>query len=312
MAARLAGPGAHARRSLVAFAGAGACFAVACLSKETYLLWLPVLVWQLWQRSEPDERAMRLAAFGAVAGAFLVLFPAVRVEGRAGARPRPRQPAGGRRMAARPALVERQRLCRRVVTTRPGAGLVPPGPLPPAGGAGGHAGGLRRPAAAAPGLRPGDPGGLRAPPRIPAGHVRGGRPPFAALAVACTLDTLVRRGADLGRRARHVAHRLGGTVRRAVLAGAVVAGVVATAVAWSGADATALSSQDNGALVQAEQWVVANVPHGDTVVVDENLWTDLVDEGWAPAKVVAFWELGTDPDVDRRYPGPAGARWTTW
>jgi hypothetical protein len=45
-----------------------------------------------------------------------------------------------------------------------------------------------------------------------------------------------------------------------------------------------------------------HVPRSATLLVDDNVWIDLVDDGYQQNKVVWFWELDTDPDVERRFP----------
>jgi hypothetical protein len=48
--------------------------------------------------------------------------------------------------------------------------------------------------------------------------------------------------------------------------------------------------------------VEIHVPRTDTLLVDDNLWIDLVDDGYRKDNVVWFWELDSDPDVERRFP----------
>lgn len=54
------------QRRLVAYAGSAACFAAAVLTKETTLLLLPALGYQLWQRTEPHHRDFPFAVFSIV------------------------------------------------------------------------------------------------------------------------------------------------------------------------------------------------------------------------------------------------------
>ena len=63
-----------------------------------------------------------------------------------------------------------------------------------------------------------------------------------------------------------------------------------------------MTYQLNAPLFQAERYVERHVPRDATVLVDSNVWIDLVDDGFPPRRVVWFWELNTDPDVERRYP----------
>lgn len=54
------------RRQLLAYAAAAAAFAVAVLSKETYLLFLPFLAWQLWRGADRTTRRYSLSVAAAV------------------------------------------------------------------------------------------------------------------------------------------------------------------------------------------------------------------------------------------------------
>jgi hypothetical protein len=38
------------------------------------------------------------------------------------------------------------------------------------------------------------------------------------------------------------------------------------------------------------------------MLVDDTFWIDLVQRGFLPDRVVWYYKLGTDPQVDRRYP----------
>lgn len=54
------------RRQLLAYAGAGAAFAVAVLSKETTALFLPFLAWQMWRGAARSTRRYSLSVAAAV------------------------------------------------------------------------------------------------------------------------------------------------------------------------------------------------------------------------------------------------------
>lgn len=53
-------------RRLFAGAAAGLCFGLACLTKETSLLLLPALAWQLWQCTQPSTRRYVIAVTGSL------------------------------------------------------------------------------------------------------------------------------------------------------------------------------------------------------------------------------------------------------
>ena len=63
------------RRSLWASAASGLCFAVAVLSKETFLLFLPALIWQLWQQCDRRTRPFCVTAFSTVLLFGLIAYP---------------------------------------------------------------------------------------------------------------------------------------------------------------------------------------------------------------------------------------------
>jgi hypothetical protein len=60
---------------LWSYAGSGACFAVAMLTKETMLLLLPALLLQMWQTCDRRTRAFCVTAFGSVLTAVGLAYP---------------------------------------------------------------------------------------------------------------------------------------------------------------------------------------------------------------------------------------------
>ena len=311
------------KRHLWAFAASGACFAVAVLSKETYLLWAPALVYQVWQRADRRTRAMCLVAFSSVAAALLAVYPLYALlKG---------ELFPGRGHVSLIGAIEWQ------LASRSSSGSA----FSAASDA--HAkvlgwyhddrwlvgGGILAliPAAATRRLRPVAAGVL-----VPALYVmHGGYLPamyvigvlaFEALIIACSAQTLWRldplgriatalrqsavTGRVLGLRMRsHVRLSLaiswGRLAWRALLLAVLVPLSAEVVPAWGTAD-SATTYDVNTALFQSEQWVEQHVPKTDPVLVDANVWIDLVDDGAAPSKVVWFWELSADPDVGRRYP----------
>jgi hypothetical protein len=67
---------ASPRRSLGAAAGAATCFAVAVLSKETALLFLPALALLFWQCSDRRNRKFGVTVFFSVMALILLVYPA--------------------------------------------------------------------------------------------------------------------------------------------------------------------------------------------------------------------------------------------
>lgn len=63
------------RSRLWSYAGSGACFAVAVLSKETMLLVLPALLVQIWHTCDRRTRPFCVTAFGCVLAAIGLTYP---------------------------------------------------------------------------------------------------------------------------------------------------------------------------------------------------------------------------------------------
>jgi len=71
------------RRRLAAHAASAACFAVCVLTKETALVLLPALLWQLWRGSDPRTRKFSFSVFFAVlvfSGSFYLLYAVLKNE----------------------------------------------------------------------------------------------------------------------------------------------------------------------------------------------------------------------------------------
>lgn len=289
---------ACSRRShLWLHAGAGACFAVASLTKETSLVLLPPLLWLVWTRADRRTRRFCLTAFVSTMVLLLGLYPlfallkgellpgpdrvslfdAIRFQlgGRAG--------SGSLFDAGAPA----GELVRDWLALDPwllGAGVA----LLPVGFA------VRRlrPVAAAlaisvaVALR----GGY-----LPAPYVIA-LLPFCALLVGGTADALWRaRG------------RWEVPARLAVLASIVATGAW-VAPAWVDGNAVLARADDTRPLLDARDWLVANVDRDDRLLVDDTIWVDLVERGFDPELgVVWFSKLDTvtnlDPSVTERLPG---------
>jgi hypothetical protein len=66
---------ASPRRSLGAAAGSAACMASAALSKETTLVLLPALLWQLWATADRRSRHFTMAVFGGLFTALMAAYP---------------------------------------------------------------------------------------------------------------------------------------------------------------------------------------------------------------------------------------------
>jgi len=81
------------------------------------------------------------------------------------------------------------------------------------------------------------------------------------------------------------------------VAGLVAAVVVLTAATWVGQHRALLGDDAAASLHHTERWMVANVPAGQRVVVDDALWVDLVEDGLPPRDLTAYEALDAEPDV---------------
>jgi Dolichyl-phosphate-mannose-protein mannosyltransferase len=291
------------RRRLWTFGASGACFAVAVLSKETMLLFLPALVYQVWQRAHRSTRAFCVTAALSVFGLLVAIYPllallknelvpgrghvslasaiAFQLDGRQGTG-NPFNPSSQAHSLVAGWL--------HIDPWLPFAGLVclPVGLY------------VRR-------LRP-----LAVAELIALLDVlRGGYLPvpfvigilpFSALLFAgtgSTLQGLVRW--ETGRRAW-------AAVKGGVLLGAAGALMVAVVPVWASGLHTQMTTDEVTPTAQAESWVEHHVPRTDRLLVDDTVWVDLVDHGFdKPYGVVWFYKLGAvnnlDPSVRRTLGG---------
>ncbi|MGH3849057.1 MAG: ArnT family glycosyltransferase, partial [Pseudonocardiaceae bacterium] len=296
---------ASPRRSLWATAASGGCFAAAVLSKETFLLALPAVITLLWLRSDPRTRAFCVTGFTATFGLLVVAYPLYAVlKGEL-------IPGAGHvslLQAVKFQLISRQG-SGSVFSSGSNAhgtvavwlgldhwllalGLV----ALPVGVA------LRRHRWMAVGF------GL---PILLA--IRGGYLPdpfviallpFAALLVAAAVDAtwgllVVRR--DPHRRATVY---LGSQVVAAVTAVVLVAALVPP---WVSGDHSLATGNATAPVWNAERWIEGNVNRNQRLIVDDSMWTDLVEHGFNPnLGVVWFYKLDTtnnlDPSVARALP----------
>jgi len=289
---------------LAAHAAGGVAMAAAVLAKETSLLLLPALLWQYWQVSDHRTRRYSIALAGSlfvlVVSAYALyallrgellpgpehvsLVDAVRFQlaGRA--------PSGSPFDPGSPA----RHTIEGWLGLDPwllGAAVV----LVPAGLA------IRRlrPVTAAfailalMALRPGY---LPVPLVIP-------MLPFASLLVAGVADA----AGGMRARPRHVAGEGDGQplarAARPVLAACVLllaAAVVAPG--WLERDRDLTTVDHDAPFRQAEAWIGAKVPGDARLLVDDAVWVDLVSRGRPADRVVWFYKLDTDRDVQARHP----------
>jgi Dolichyl-phosphate-mannose-protein mannosyltransferase len=293
-------------RRLWAFAASGACLAVAVLTKETFLLVAPAVVWLVCQRVDARTRRFCLTAFTTtfVLGVSLYpLFAALKGE---------LVPS-----AHRVSLVDGIRF---QLLDRPGSGsvfdatsaahhtvtgwlhldpwLVLVGvALIPAAFA------VRRLRAFAVGLA------VLAGIVLLHGYLPGpfviAALPLAALVIAGVADTLWTTTPATGEDHRLPPRRRIAAGRLVVLLALVVAsGLVAPH--WASSDETLMTTDQLAPVRASEYWLAQHLSHHATLIVDDTLWVDLVEHGFAPTHVVWYQKLdftqNIDPSVTRRFP----------
>jgi hypothetical protein len=129
--------------------------------------------------------------------------------------------------------------------------------------------------------------------------------PFAALIVAGAIEALWRRWLAL--RFSMVAWLVALVVGVPALALAVQA-----ARSWAQGDQLAMTSRPDAPMRAAERWLVAHVPRDKRLIVTDDYWIYLIGHGFDshPVRggfysrtVVSYWPLDYDPAVRRHFPG---------
>jgi 4-amino-4-deoxy-L-arabinose transferase-like glycosyltransferase len=292
-------------RRLAAHGACGLCFGVAVLCKETSLVLLPALAWQLWQMTDRSTRRYSFAVAGSalgITGAFYLLFAALRGE----LLPGPghvslfdgvafqllTRDGGG--SALDPSSGSRQTITSWLWWDHwlllAGLATLPLSLL------------IRRVRPVAAGLailvvmslRPG---------YLPIPFVIGILP-LAALVVAAVADRVWAPPVRIRRAGvRRLLQGTGRLARKGVVLAAVAAAVAVAGPDWYDTDRDLMTVDHDRPLTQAQEWVAANVPSGSPILVDDALWVDLVRSGRPATRVVWFWKLDRDPEIQERYPG---------
>jgi 4-amino-4-deoxy-L-arabinose transferase-like glycosyltransferase len=297
------------RQQLVGFVGAAACLGVAVLSKETYLLALPFLIWLAVRRADKTTRRYTLSVAGAVLtviGGGYILLAAVKGEllpgaGRVSLWQGVTYQLGSR--TASGSIFD--------TSTLANAAASQWWALDPVfivlGSAAAVVGVfLRRvrPVAAmlvfllAMMFRPNG--------YLPVPYVVM-LVPFAALLVAHVGERAVL--AVTGRTAHLVRGGRGARLRRAgrrVLGGAwviVTVGALVVAVPlWASQLRGFLTADLDRPMVQAEQWISTNVDRHSRMLVDDTMWVDMVRDGFARNNVIWYYKIDTDGAVEKQSP----------
>ncbi len=292
-------------RRLWAFAASGMCFAVAVLTKETFLLLLPAVVWLVWERSDRRTRRFCLTAFFAAFVLLVTFYPLFALlKGEL-------WPSAGR--------VSLFDALRFQLFTRPSSGSVLTSGTParalldswlasdpwllgaaalalPAGLA------LRRLRPIAVGLA------VMAVFLLRGGYLPG---PYVLVALPLAAVLVAGVGEALWRWPRSASGRAGPALtgrrlgRAAVVSALVVAGAL-VAPRWFQADHRLMTADHVTPVRRAEAWLAGRVPHRATMIIDDSVWVDLVDRGFDPNRIVWFQKLdftqNIDPSITRRFP----------
>ncbi|GGF41469.1 ArnT family glycosyltransferase [Subtercola lobariae] len=286
------------RHQLASFVGSAACFGIAVLSKETFLLALPLLAWLLWRNAHPSTRRYTLAVAATVLivlGAAYVLLAAVKGEV---------FPAANRVSLFNGLTFQ--------LSSRASSGSITDPTslinktfsmwwqLDPVGIVGAVCAGLgalfikRLRAFAIMFLvlvafmfRPG--GYLPVPYVIIL-------LPFGALLIGAVIDSAAR-----------VVYRKKPATSRRRLFGALVVlmSLVAATIAgplWVAQLRGFFSADLDAPMRQAEAYTEANVPHDARLIVDDSMWVDLVTAGFARDNVTWYYKVDTDPAVEALSP----------
>jgi 4-amino-4-deoxy-L-arabinose transferase-like glycosyltransferase len=293
-------------RRLSAYAFAGICFAGAVLTKETFLLFLPALALAIWQGAHGPTRRFAVGIFASlfvlIAG-FYPLVAILRGELLEGAHHTSLM-YGVRFQLTRGggSILDPHSGTRSVVDTwlrldpivlGTAVPLIPLGLL------------LRRlrPVALAlaiPAAMIARPGGY-----VPAMYVIGVLP-FAALTIAAVADWLWRpRAVISASRGRtgwpRVASRSIATA--ATLAAIAFTGGVSALAAprWAHGDLEQMRTDDAAPTRAAIDWLAAHAGRTDRLLVDDTVWTDLVERGFKREGTIWFYKLDLDPAIRLRW-----------
>jgi len=284
------------KHQLIGFAGAAAALGIAVLSKETYLLALPLVAWLMWKNARPETRRYTVSVAGTILvliGGSYVLLALIKGELFPG--PTHTSLIGGVQfqLGSRPSsgsMLTPDSLSRKTIDEWFQLDPVLLIVAPFAAVAGVFVRRTRPFAIALLALiaimfRPG--GYLPVPYVIML-------LPFASLVIAGVTEVALRR--LRGRRGIRKVPNL-------LWVGAMAAAVVITVPLW-GAQLQGFWFADlDSASRQAESWVETNVPKQSRLIVDDSMWVDLVTSGFARNNVIWFYKLDSDKAVEKQNPG---------
>jgi 4-amino-4-deoxy-L-arabinose transferase-like glycosyltransferase len=277
-------------RQLAAFAGAAICFSIAVLSKETYVLFLPFLGWQMWTRADRGTRRYTVsiaAAIVVVLGMCYVLMATLKGElvpgtnrvslaSGIGYQLFGRQSSGSLLQSGSQAhaTLEHWMLDPAILVAGFLAALL-----------------LLRSRRFAPiasaivflvvfALRPG---------YLPVPYVIALLPLFALL-IPAAVEVSIRAALASSSAVRQ-------WLQIAATGVAAALAVVIAAPMWAAQAPGLLQVDHDQPMRQAEAYVKANIGHDSRLMVDDSMWLDLVEAGFQPTKVVWYHKVDTDPEV---------------
>lgn len=288
------------RRSLLAAVGSALCMAIAILSKETFLVLLPVLAYAMWYASDARNRRYVMAAFGVVLVSVCmsyVLYAALKNElfpgeghvsllgtffwqllGREGSGSIFNSGSGTRGLVGYWLNIDYWLLAAGTISAvvalfykhlRPAAfGMLISLALL---------------------LRSG---------YLPYPYVII-LLPFAALSIAGILDQLVVRPVLRGKAASRYPALTAAVVMIAGLA-------VFVAPSWQPKLAAITTQDQDASSRQAVGWISQNIGRDSRMVVESALWTDLQDKGFNRPDPVWLYKTETDPEVSKAVGGWQG------
>jgi hypothetical protein len=294
------------RHRLSAMFGAAICFGISVLTKETMLLFVPMLAWLVWIKTAPATRRYALTVFVAVFGVVVstyVLMAVVRGEllpgpGHVslweGIKFQLWQRASGGEISD-PESLKRH-------TIDEWLQLDPALPL------------LAAPVAVTAmfveRLRPFAIGLVILVVTI----VRPGYLPVPFVIAALPLTALLAAGiGEVGlarlRRATKAPSARSRRLRTAAMAAAAAVGSVVISL-WLPSYHSVLTVDDDAPMRQAQLWITENVPKRDRLIVDDALWVDLVRQGRDRRNVIWSYKVDTDEQVQNWAPlGWADYEW---
>jgi hypothetical protein len=129
--------------------------------------------------------------------------------------------------------------------------------------------------------------------------------PIAALVIAGAIDTLWRGWNR---------HNVSTYVMRGVCIAGVVCFVAVASHAWYDKTITAMTGDDMSNEQQAVAWIEKNVPASEhaQIVTDDNIWPDLMVRGYERDTVDWFYKLDVDSAVTPRYTPKNGNESDSW